>query len=101
LPDSLRDLFTRCLDRLQPEQGLRLHLHLPSGLADIPWEYMYIPRAGDTKESDKDVTGFLGLDPRISIIRHERLSAPGEFNQTPRQRRILAPSPAQKAASSS
>ena len=90
LPDSLRDLFTRSLDLLLPDQGLRLRLHLPSGLADIPWEYMYVPRAGDTKERDKDVTGFLSLDPRISIVRHERLSVPGEFDQTPRQRRILA-----------
>src|SRR3989337_857939 len=36
LPDSLRDLFTRSLDLLLPDQGLRLRLHLPSGLADIP-----------------------------------------------------------------
>jgi len=43
LPDSLRELFTRSLDRLSPDQGLRLRLHLPPGLADIPWEYMYIP----------------------------------------------------------
>jgi hypothetical protein len=90
LPDSLRDLFTRSLDRLRPDQGLRLRLHLPPGLADIPWEYMYIPRAGNPKDSDEDVTGFLSLDPRLSIVRHERLGVFGEFDQTPRPRRILA-----------
>lgn len=90
LPERLRALFVRSLDRLEKDQGLRLRLRLPAGLADLPWEYMYIPRAGDTKESDKDVTGFLALDPRISIVRHEPLGAPADFDATPRPRRILA-----------
>ena len=90
LPDSLRDLFVRSLDKLEKDQGLRLRLRLPADLADIPWEFMYISRAGDEQESDKDVTGFLGLDPRVSIVRHERLPASGDFDLTPRPRRILA-----------
>jgi hypothetical protein len=51
---------------------------------------MYIPRSEDSKEADKDVTGFLSLDPRISIVRHERVTITGEFEQIPRPRRILA-----------
>jgi hypothetical protein len=90
LPERLRALFVRSLDRLEKGQGLRLRLRLPSGLADLPWEYMYISRAGDAKESDKDITGFLALDPRISVVRHEHLGAPADFDATPRPRRILA-----------
>ena len=49
-----------------------------------------MPRAGDAIQSDKDVTGFLALDPRISIVRHEQLSVPAELEPGPRQRQILA-----------
>ena len=85
LPDQARELFTRSLDRLEPQQGLRLRLRLPPMLADVPWEYMYVQRGA----GEKDSTGFLALDPRISIARHESLSISGDLDTTPRARRLL------------
>ena len=67
LPTPVRELFYRSLDKLKPEQGLRLRLRLAPALADIPWEYLHIQRDSE----GKDATGFLVLDPRISVVRHE------------------------------
>lgn len=71
LSDWARRLFSDSLQGLAPHQGLRVRLHLPSGLAYIPWEYMYMQRGAGRK----DITGFLALDPQVSIMRHEA-SAP-------------------------
>jgi hypothetical protein len=67
LSDWERRLFSDSLQGLAPHQGLRLRLRLPSGLAYIPWEYMHMQRA----TGRKDETGFLALDPQVSIMRHE------------------------------
>jgi RNA polymerase subunit RPABC4/transcription elongation factor Spt4 len=85
LPDQARELFIRSLDRLEPGQGLRLRLRLAPALASIPWEYMYVQRGA----GEKDSTGFLALDPRISIVRHEALPVSGDFYEAPRPRRLL------------
>jgi RNA polymerase subunit RPABC4/transcription elongation factor Spt4 len=85
LPDRARELFTRSLDRLGPEHGLRLRLRLAPALTHIPWEYMYVQRGA----GEKDSTGFLALDPRISIVRHESLPVSGDFDEAPRPRRLL------------
>jgi beta-lactam-binding protein with PASTA domain len=70
---------------LRPGQGLRLRLRLDPALAGIPWEYIYVRRAGGKRDS----TGFLVLDPRVSIARHEAMPIPGDFDDTPKQRRLL------------
>lgn len=85
LPDKTRGLFVRSLDKLQKDQGLRLRLRLASALANIPWEYMYIQRA----KGEKDTTGFLALDPRISIVRHEAIPVAADIDIKPRPRRLL------------
>ncbi len=86
LPGEIRELFRRCVDTLKSRQGLRLRLRLDPALADIPWEYIYLPREGGARDS----TGFLALDPRVSIARHEALQISGDFDDTPRRRRMLA-----------
>jgi hypothetical protein len=83
LPAPIRERFLASLDALQPEQGLRVRLRLSPGLAPIAWEYLYIRRG-----TSRDATGYLALDPRISIVRH--VSTQRAATATPRPRRLLA-----------
>ena len=85
LPEPVRALFVQSLDGLDAGQGLRVRLRLAPGLAGIPWEYMYVQRTG----GEKDATGFLALDPRVSIVRQEVLPVPADLDRTPRPRRML------------
>ena len=85
LPDEARKLFALSLEKLKPNQGLRLRLRLSPGIGNIPWEYAYIQRSA----GEADSTGFLALDPRISIVRHEALPLSGDLDVTPRRRRLL------------
>lgn len=64
---SPRDLFAKSLLLASQDGGLRLRLRLPPRLAELPWEYLYADRAG----SGDGIDGFLALDPRIAIVRHE------------------------------
>ena len=68
---TVREFFARSLVKLGLDTGLRLRLRLPPDLAVIPWEYVYVERAGGS-----GMDGFLALDPRIAIVRHEVLAAP-------------------------
>lgn len=68
---SVREFFARSLVKLGPDIGLRVRLRLPPDLAVLPWEYAYVERAGGS-----GMDGFLALDPRIAIVRHELLAAP-------------------------
>jgi len=69
---SIRDLFKDSLVlAVSAGSGLRLRLRLPLQLAVLPWEYMYADRAGGGDGMD----GFLALDPRVAIVRHEVLTA--------------------------
>lgn len=72
---GVRDLYTASLQQVGPDHGLRLCLRLPSQLAALPWEYMYIdpPGGGD------GMYGFLALNRRVAIVRYEPLPVP----QTP------------------
>lgn len=85
LPGRARELLARCLDGLDAEEGLRLRLRLGPGLSELPWEYLYVPLT-DTAD---DVTGFLALDPRISIVRHEALPIRGKISSVPSHRRLV------------
>jgi tetratricopeptide (TPR) repeat protein len=67
---SVRELLARSLLKVGPDDGLRLRLRLPDDLAVIPWEYAYVERAGG-----EGINGFLALDPRIAIVRHEVLGS--------------------------
>jgi len=67
---SVREIFARSLLKAGPDGGLRLRLRLSADLAVIPWEYAYVERAGG-----EGINGFLALDPRIAIVRHEAFAA--------------------------
>ncbi|MHC2842897.1 CHAT domain-containing protein [Bradyrhizobium diazoefficiens] len=85
LPSHARKMFYESLIRLPPDQGLRLRLRLHDALADIPWEYAYLQNTRGELTAD----GFLALDPRISIARHEALNVPGDWFEAPSRRRVL------------
>jgi CHAT domain-containing protein len=85
LPPYARRLFAESLNMLQDFQGLRLRLRLDDHLADLPWEYLYITDARGAKSA----AGFLLLDPRISLVRHEALAVPGDWFAAPARRRIV------------
>ncbi|MBZ0115260.1 MAG: CHAT domain-containing protein [Thermoanaerobaculia bacterium] len=82
LPGQARHLFRQSLASLDPDRGLRLRLKLDTwGLADLPWEFAWLPpqpTAGPdvapAEAQTADATGFLVLDPRISIVRYELLN---------------------------
>jgi RNA polymerase subunit RPABC4/transcription elongation factor Spt4 len=88
LPEYARGIYQRSLDLVtQQNAGLRLRLHLDDALTDYPWEFAYIQKSrGEHLDTD-----FLALDPRLSIVRHERLAqpVPGDWAQPPRKRRIV------------
>jgi hypothetical protein len=69
---GVREMLARSLNVIGPDAGLRLRLRLPHQLAAIPWEYVYVDRAGGGDGMD----GFLALDPRVAIVRHEALAVP-------------------------
>lgn len=68
---TVREFFARSLVKLGQDGGLRMRLRLPPDLAVLPWEYAYVERAGGS-----GMDGFLALDPRIALVRHEMLGAP-------------------------
>lgn len=72
LPPRSRALLERSLAWLQQheDEGLRLRLRLEGALADLPWEFIYLDKAGDGSSP----SGFIALNPRISIVRHEALA---------------------------
>jgi hypothetical protein len=86
LPPYARQLFGESLTKVRErDEGLRLRLRLADELADLPWEYAYIQDAHGEHTS----SGFLALDPRISIVRHEALAIPGDWFKAPAKRRIV------------
>jgi hypothetical protein len=67
-----RELFARALTLVGNKGGVRLRLIIADpSLKQVPWEYVYNPLV-TTDTAD----GFLALDPRISIVRHEPLMLP-------------------------
>ncbi|HUP22966.1 MAG TPA: CHAT domain-containing protein, partial [Thermoanaerobaculia bacterium] len=80
LPPPARGYFERSLAALDDDEGLRLRLELDTwGVADLPWEFAWLPPGGPADQpadQPADASGFLALDPRISIVRYELLSEP-------------------------
>ena len=69
---SIREQFRDSLNIIGEDCSLQLRLRLPLALAVLPWEYIYADRAGGGDGMD----GFIALNPRIAIVRHEVLDAP-------------------------
>jgi len=72
LPPYARGLFQASLAALEDDEGLRVRLRLDPALADIPWELAWVAR----HEGEPTASGFLALDPRVSIVRHEAVATP-------------------------
>lgn len=49
----------------RPNRGLRIRLGMDASLLDLPWEYLYRPDC-----LGQGISGFLLLDPSISMVRH-------------------------------
>lgn len=64
---GVRDYLANSLLSIGPNAGLRLRLRLPRQLQALPWEYMYVERG----DAEPGMYGFLSLDPRVVLIRHE------------------------------
>lgn len=82
---TVREYFARSLARLDADTGLRLRLRLPPALTVVPWEYVYVDRTGGA-----GMDGFLALDPRTPIVRHELLGTPVDAPTLHGDIRVLA-----------
>ena len=80
LPAPARAYYERSRAGLDESEGLRLRLKLDTwGAADLPWELAWLPPGAAATAADAaDLTGFLALDKRLSIVRslsHPEVSA--------------------------
>lgn len=66
-PAPVFRLLSECIaDAVRrPSGGLRIRLALDESLVDLPWEYVYRPDRIDSE----GVSGFLLLDPTVSVVR--------------------------------
>jgi len=67
-PGEVFQLFSESLAAVltRSNRGLRIRLAMDESLLDLPWEYVYRP---DRLQQD-GMSGFLLLDPSISMVRH-------------------------------
>jgi hypothetical protein len=78
-PPALRGLFAVSRAQLADDEALRIRLKLDTyALADLPWEYAYVP-AANTPAAGGGPEGFLALDRRISLVRDEILGQPRQI----------------------
>ncbi len=77
LPEgTVRERFRYAYDQAGTEGGVRLRLILADHtLKQWPWEYTYFDLLGEPDDKNT-MRGFIALDPRISIVRHEPLPHP-------------------------
>ncbi len=75
LPPTVREMFFASVAALDQNSGLRLRLVLDDlRVANLPWEYIYL----SPLREENTPYGFLALDTRVSIVRHEAIPiAPG------------------------
>lgn len=65
-PGEIFPLFAESLATVsRAKRGLRIRLIMDAALLDLPWEYVYRP----DREQD-GMSGFLLLDPALSMVRH-------------------------------
>ena len=85
-PRGIGELLAQSLAALGPDEGLRISLRLDPKVADVPWEYAWVAR----QRGARDATGFLALDPLVSIARQETVQGRINVDPTPRDRRVVA-----------
>lgn len=70
-PPEVRSFLIRSMEHIREDEGLRIRLRVDAHpLADIPWEYIYIPQP-DTPPDQRGAEGFLALNRRTSLVRYE------------------------------
>ena len=70
LPRMVREMLLASLASVDCDCGLRLRLVLDDlRVANMPWEYVFL----SPLNGEECPYGFLALDPRISIVRHEAI----------------------------
>lgn len=70
-PPRVRSFLSASLNRLRSDEGLRIRLMLDTyGLAELPWEYVYLPLTG-VPGNRRGPEGFLTLNRRVSLVRYE------------------------------
>jgi len=76
LPEEIiRERFRAAYDRAGTDGGVRLRLIIAdNALKAWPWEYAFFDLVGGSES--KSMLGFLALNPRISLVRHEPLPHP-------------------------
>jgi hypothetical protein len=76
-PPSVRSFLSASLNRLRSDdEGLRVRLRLDTyGLAELPWEYVYLPLP-DMPGERRGPEGFLALNRRVSLVRYESQASP-------------------------
>ena len=73
--ETIRDLFVEASKRAGNEGGVRLRLIIADpALKQWPWEYTYFDPSG--VGGPEAMSGFLVLNPRFSMVRHEPLPHP-------------------------
>lgn len=73
---QIRSLFRDAWRQAGISDGVRLRLIIADkALRQWPWEYIYLDLIEGSAAED-NMRGFLILDPRISIVRHEALPLP-------------------------
>jgi hypothetical protein len=81
---SIREMLARRL-LTSGAAGVRMRLRLPRALAGLPWEYLYVERAGGD-----GMDGFLALDPRIALVRDDVLGPPMAVSALEGELKIVA-----------
>jgi hypothetical protein len=84
---GVRELFLRALEKVGVDEYLRLRLVLSTELASLPWEYVYLDRTGGRENM---MSGFIGLDPRIAIVRSEPMTSSIELKPMSGDIHVLA-----------
>ena len=78
-------LLIRSLERIAPDDGLRLRLCLDESLVDLPWEFLYRP---DAVDQDR-LNGFLVLNPRISLVARRAPTITHKIQPSRRKQRLV------------
>jgi len=86
LPRPVYVLLASSLERIPPDDGLRLRLCLDESLVDLPWEYVYRPDVPDPGS----LAGFLCLDPRVSLVREAPATTLNISASGPDRRMVVA-----------